>query len=620
MKVRGRLPSHREVSAGWRRAVAFLNPMRLVSFLRRVLSRLGWKFFVLLVSVNVGVKGIVDGFTRRGLLPYLKLLGGDAATYQRIDALGASVWGCRALLGGLSDSVPICGYNKRYYMVFSSLLGIAGVCLLAFLPVEVAGSHIWLVSLAVVLYCIEIAALEVMCAGKYSETMAANPDVKGDIVSFAFACSSIGSLLGCSLVGPISDKYGPHPVYVISLPFAVQPLVPVLLGFLPEKRHRGVRVLKERLNAHRGIFLMAFLISVTVLGIIAITMSGLVKLMVPYCFLLVPALIVAAFLCLPRTMALCNTFLFLWGVFNVSISGALDFFYTASPECLPDGPHFDYTYYSTFTALTGTVAEWIGIWCYNEFLGNWTFRHVFWLTSAIRTLSSLFDYMMVERVNVALGIPDKVMYMLGDAIIQRLVITLNFLPGLILTSKLCPRGMEATAYAIMDGMAHLGWNINKQLGAWAIDLAGIKSSSEDGTPCDFRNLGVLTLVTQVALPFLVVPLSFCLVPNAPASADLQVVSSSRVGEVDGAAGNAATGSGSVASEGAAAIAIHEAPPQIGSCRELEIIAATKSQKIGSKTGCASPALSDCDELPEEAEDWVSSPRHCEQRTEKKVSS
>ena len=41
---------------------------------------------------------------------------------------------------------------------------------------------------------------------------------------------------------------------------------------------------------------------------------------------------------------------------------------------------------------------------------------------------------MVRRVNLTIGTADELMYVLGDAIVQRLVITLNFLPALILTS------------------------------------------------------------------------------------------------------------------------------------------------------------------------------------------
>ena len=93
-------------------------------------------------------------------------------------------------------------------------------------------------------------------------------------------------------------------------------------------------------------------------------------------------------------MAKYNVFLFICGVFNASISGALDFFYTAAaPACMPGGPNFSDTYYSAYTALIGPVAQWVGIvgiFLYQQFLSGWTFRYVFWLTAAIRALASLF--------------------------------------------------------------------------------------------------------------------------------------------------------------------------------------------------------------------------------------
>lgn len=480
----------------------------------------GWRFFFVLILINVAVKGIVNALTGRVLLSYMKLLNQEASAYQRIDALGASIWSCKGVLCALSDCAPLGGYDKRYYMVISTILGSTGLLLLFCLPVAFAQKSIWLVGFAVVLVCIEIATLEVMCVGKYSEIMIQKAEVKADLVSFSFACASFGNLIGCSLAGPIADSQGPRIVYLVALPFAVQPLLPLLLGFLPEKKRTWRWRVNKQMHSHKGILAMMLIITLSVSGIIAIMASGFLKAMTPYCLTLVVVLITSSFLCLPRKMAKYNVFIFIWGVFNVSISGALDFFYTASPICLPDGPNFSYTYYSTYTALIGTLAEWLGIYLYQEFLSGWTFRYVFWLTALIRTLASLFDYVMVRRLNLLIGIPDKIMYFLGDAVIQRLVITLNFLPALILTSKLCPRGMETTAYAVMDGMAHVGWNINKHIGAWAIELAGIKASGDATAPCNFESLGTLTLVAHVLLPALVVPLSFYMVPNVSISSDL----------------------------------------------------------------------------------------------------
>lgn len=497
-----------------------MSPMRFFSFLRRVLGHVGWRFFVLLILVNMSVKGVVHALIHQALLPYMKSLNQGSSSYQRIYALGESVWGCRGVLGAVSDCLPLGGYHKRYYMVLSNLLGIAGLLLMACLPVAFAENNLWLVAIAQVLLCLQIATLEVMCSGKNSEMMVQNPVVKTDLVSFSFACASVGNLIGCALVGPIADSKGSRVVYFLAVAFAVQPLLPLLCAFFPEARvKKGFRP-KKTMSQHKGIFAMMLGLTVAVAGIVAITISALYKAMIPYCLLIILILIPASFVCLPRTMAKFNVFIFMWGVANVSISGALDFFYTAPPVCLPDGPNFSYTYYSTYTAVIGTFAEWIGIFLYQRFLSGWSFRCVFWFTAALRTFAGMFDYVMVKRLHLMIGIPDKVMYLFGDAIIQRMVKTLNYMPAVVLTSKLCPRGMEATAFAVMDGISHLGWNINKQIGAWATDLAGIKGFADASGPCNFDKIGTLVIMANLVLPSLVVPLSFFLIPNISVSSEL----------------------------------------------------------------------------------------------------
>lgn len=40
----------------------------------------------------------------------------------------------------------------------------------------------------------------------------------------------------------------------------------------------------------------------------------------------------------------------------VQVGGALDYWFLAEEDCLPGGPAFDYTYYSTYTRIVGSIA------------------------------------------------------------------------------------------------------------------------------------------------------------------------------------------------------------------------------------------------------------------------
>lgn len=99
----------------------------------------------------------------------------------------------------------------------------------------------------------------------------------------------------------------------------------------------------------------------------------------------------------------------------VNIGGASDFWFTAGPECVPNGPHFSYVYYITYASLVGSAAGMVGVALFQAFLSQGTFRRAFCTTLLLKLVASLFDLFIITRDNIRFGIPDKVAFMLGDA-------------------------------------------------------------------------------------------------------------------------------------------------------------------------------------------------------------
>lgn len=89
---------------------------------------------------------------------------------------------------------------------------------------------------------------------------------------------------------------------------------------------------------------------------------------------------------------------------------------------------------------------------------------------------------------------------------------------MVLTSKLCPIGVESTVYALLAGFSNFGRSVGSSLGVLALDIAGIKTPREGA--CNFDNLALLLVVSHVVLPLLTVPLTFVLIPNAKMTDDL----------------------------------------------------------------------------------------------------
>jgi len=270
------------------------------------------------------------------------------------------------------------------------------------------------------------------------------------------------------------------------------------------------------------LFSLALVMAVGSLGLSAVSLAGIDELQLGYSVGISAVLCALAFLWLPTPLAKVNLYMFLQDVLYVQIYGAVDYFYTAGSACVPDGPHFDYTFYASWSGIVGSVAGWIGVILFQVLMGNWKFRHVFWVTTVIRVCASMVDVIIIQRWNTEIGVDDKVMYMLGDNIIYAVCYMMNFMPAVVLTSKVCPKNMEATIYALLAGFQNFGQNVAASIGIYMIKAFQIRTSEEDGAECNFKNLSIMVVVCHFALPLLAIPLTFVLIPNAKLTDEIEV--------------------------------------------------------------------------------------------------
>ena len=110
--------------------------------------------------------------------------------------------------------------------------------------------------------------------------------------------------------------------------------------------------------------------------------------------------------------------------------------------------------------------------------------------------------------------------MIGDTILEPIVLMMAFMPSTVLISKMCPKNMEATTFAILASFSNLGGALSSSFGVFAMQAAGIKTDVESGQ-CDFSNLPWLIVVCGMCLPLVAVPLTFVLIPDIDMSDNLK---------------------------------------------------------------------------------------------------
>ena len=171
-------------------------------------------------------------------LPLFKDLGIDASLNQMYKCMISLPWAMKPFIGVTSDLFPICGYNKRYSALIGIIIGVAGCCSLLWLVPDTLNNTKeaeWIVlCFAAVSY--QAAALSCSGEGKYSELMNLHPQSGSSIPSFNSGWYFVGCILVQSFVGPLCDQRNFHILYWIVLFLSLIPLVPTLLGWIPEKK------------------------------------------------------------------------------------------------------------------------------------------------------------------------------------------------------------------------------------------------------------------------------------------------------------------------------------------------------------------------------------------------
>lgn len=108
-----------------------------------------------------------------------------------------------------------------------------------------------------------------------------------------------------------------------------------------------------------------------------------------------------------------------------------------------------------FIFSIGSVGSLLGALLYQYVLKDHQFRDLLFWTQLIFSLSGMLDFLLVLRLNLKFGLPDYFFIVIDEGVHQ-LVNRLKWMPLLVLSSKLCPRGIEGTFFALLMSIDNVG--------------------------------------------------------------------------------------------------------------------------------------------------------------------
>lgn len=149
------------------------------------------------------------------------------------------------------------------------------------------------------------------------------------------------------------------------------------------------------------------------------------------------------------------------------------------------------------TFAVGAVGSLVGVLIYQNLLKAHPFRDILFWAQLLYGASGLLDLVLVLRLNLKIGVPDYFSAVM-DAAITHMIGRIKWMPLLVLSSKLCPAGIEGTFFALLMSIDHVGLFTSSAAGGLLLHVLEV-------TRTKFDNLWMAILIRSLMR---IVPIGF----------------------------------------------------------------------------------------------------------------
>jgi len=484
----------------------------IAEFIDDLGGAVGYKLLILLFFVEHVERGFVNDFTGQADSYMYKSYGVSGPQVNIFSGITGLPWALKPIIGLVSDMFPLGGYHKSPYMIASAILGTVALVIIGAVPSSV-------LSVSMVVVCIflnqtQLSVCDILTEAKYAERIQEVPAFGPHVLSYVWFGMNIGSLVGVLLSGVLLSSYSPKlPYFIAALPAAAV-LIPLFLGCLEEKCVEPDEAAESRKRLYKQTEAM-FLSGMICLVVIGLTVCGLMSSSVR----VNAAAATAAFLLvgisfsvfLSPTIAKFNAWSLLQTSLALSTRGASFYFQTDTSSQFPEGPHFSPFFYNSVIGTVGALMSLAGIVTFQRYMTHFQYRKLLLVTNIALCLLNMLDAILYSRLNRRLGIPDHA-FVLGTGALQNVMNQWQWMPQVIILSYFCPKGMEATMYALLAGCHNLGNTISSSWGALLLETLEINPNGSTGESDQFTNLWKASLLASV-LPLISVVALFHFIPD-----------------------------------------------------------------------------------------------------------
>ena len=345
-------------------------------------------------------------------------------------------WMIKPLYGFISDSLPLFGYHRKPYIVLSGILGcIAWVSLGTIVHTSsTATIMILLSSLSVAISDVIVDSIVVERARSESAAKV------GSLQSLCWGSTAIGGLCTAYFSGLLLEYFTARTVFLIT---ALFPLIISSVAWLITENPSNKDEKKSNNTKYQ-------------LGQIRQAITQ-------------------------KAIWLPTAFIFVW---HATPNADSAFFYFTTNEL-----HFQPEFLGRVRLVT-SFASLIGVWAFQRYFKTVPFRIMLTWGIFLSTGLGMTTLLLVTHTNRLLGIDDH-WFSLGDSLVITVIGQVVFMPVLVLATKLCPPGIEATFFALLMSVLNLGGTVSYGLGSIMMKWLGI-------TENQFDSLWLLIIITNLS--------------------------------------------------------------------------------------------------------------------------
>lgn len=489
------------------------SPWALCRWFCMLNEQYGYRLLVLLFTSQHVMKGLVNSLASESARWIYKSYRVPGPTMQIYSGVVGMPWALKPIIGMVSDLFPIAGYNKAPYILLTSLIGVASFCYIGF--AETSDMSIGMCVFCMFCISMQLSVCDLLTEAKYAEQLNKKPEYGPDLMTYVWSGITCGSIVAILGIGWILSNWGARFPYRIAIIPAAFILYPTLKNFMQETPQSHAETMRTRatlLEQKECFFLCVLMLVATMFlsGIGMFTQSQKVHFIGALVTMIV--VLVAFSVVLRPAIAKMNAFFLVQTSLGLSIGGATFYFYTDGPKQYKDGPHFSIQFFTTVLGLVTSFCSLVGLMLYNRYMKDWTYRKLLLISNLALAVLSLGDLLLFTRRNIALGIPDHY-FVLGSSISGTVIGQWQWMPGVVMLSQMCPKGMEATMYALLAGCHNLGNTLSEYLGAYILEYLHIRPTGSDNEDKNFDNLWIAALISTI-LPTLTLILLPLLIPDA----------------------------------------------------------------------------------------------------------